>query len=486
MATGGANFQFICIQPPDGVKDRKAARLAKSHAVKRALANKRRAEEQAGHNFRVVPFRENPSRRVRTESRVSQPTSLLTPLSPAWLDPFNLLAADSSTLQAWVSHQKSSKAAGPVFSLADELVLQNYRSIFRTGLDDPALLNAAMLTFAFAMTGTVDHEFLAYHSRTLNHIRLTLGSPESAVSESTIGAILLLAGVEVCLLSVSLFPKIVKTQAYKTDFSVNQARLRMALKTQLHMNAIQNLLRLCQTQNIHLTDGIKRAIFWQDLNSSVLAGSSRIVNHTTFAEMHWIRDPFTPNSFILPPGFQHRSHLLTDELVEVLKDIHGLQCIRDAARFGCEEVLPMAQIDNQQASIQSRLSSWPDTSPFLDCCHLAAYLSSTMLRCKMWPDSVIPSHLSSQLLQKIQQSNDDPVWDDHPDVLVWLIHLGGASAPNGNIRSDYISLLRSNYTTRFLFLYGSWPELLQILKQFIWSDTAFLSSVKAFWKEAST
>lgn len=181
----------------------------------------------------------------------------------------------------------------------------------------------------------------------------------------------------------------------------------MPFQVQLHMNAIQQLLSICQTQGVYLTDGIKRAIFWsgtytvlagllltlrnrQDLNSSVMTGSSRIVDHTTFAELQWRRDPFTPNAFILPPGFQQRAHLLTEDFIEVLKDIHALQCIRDSSHFGGRDVLSMAQIDNHQASIQSRLAGSPNTSTFLDCCHLAAYLCSTTLRCKIWRDSVIP------------------------------------------------------------------------------------------------
>jgi len=35
-------------------------------------------------------------------------------------------------------------------------------------------------------------------------------------------------------------------------------------------------------------------------------------------------------------------------------------------------------------------------------------------------------------------------------------------------------------------LYTSWPELVVILKQFIWSEKAFMSQVKAFWEEISS
>lgn len=188
----------------------------------------------------------------------------------------------------------------------------------------------------------------------------------------------------------------------------SEAQLRMPLHVQLHMNAIQQLLKICQADCVHLTDGIKRAIFWsensqpfeelmltllvnrQDLNSSTMTGSNRIVDHTTFAELEWRRDPFTPKALALPPGFQRRSQLLTEEFVEVLEDIHALQCIRDNTHFESGDVLSMAQIDNHQASIQSRLAAFTNLSPLLDCCRLAAYLCSTTLRCKLWPASIVP------------------------------------------------------------------------------------------------
>ncbi len=140
----------------------------------------------------------------------------------------------------------------------------------------------------------------------------------------------------------------------------------------------------------------------QDLTSSVMAGSSRVVDHTTFSELQWRRDPFSPKYFTLPPGFKAVSHLLGEEFVEVLKDVHALQCIRDFATFGSDDVISMVHIDNQQASIQSRLVSLPNISSISECCHLAAYLCSGFLRCKIWRASTIPvsephgslSHLS--------------------------------------------------------------------------------------------
>lgn len=121
-----------------------------------------------------------------------------------------------------------------------------------------------------------------------------------------------------------------------------------------------------------------------------MTGSSRVVDHTTFSELQYRRDPSHPDFFVLPPGFQSRSYLLGHDFVEILKDVFALQCIRDTEILDKEEAMPMAQVDSHQASIQSRLVSLPVCSPISECCHQAAYLCSTMLRCKVWRTSTIP------------------------------------------------------------------------------------------------
>lgn len=55
-----------------------------------------------------------------------------------------------------------------------------------------------MLTFAFATaTGNIDREFLRYRGEALNSIRRRMSCLDKATTESTLGAILLLAGIEV-------------------------------------------------------------------------------------------------------------------------------------------------------------------------------------------------------------------------------------------------------------------------------------------------
>jgi hypothetical protein len=128
----------------------------------------------------------------------------------------------------------------------------------------------------------------------------------------------------------------------------------------------------------------------QDLNSSIMTGSDRIVDNTTFAELRWARDPFAAEFFILAPGFQRRADLFPEDFVEDLKDIHALQCIQDRPSYTCQDPIEMCRIDNQQASIGSRLVDLPKLSAFMEAYSLAAYLSACMLCSMVWRHSVMP------------------------------------------------------------------------------------------------
>ncbi|KAI3334433.1 hypothetical protein F4824DRAFT_186073 [Ustulina deusta] len=457
--TAVERFQFISIQAPDDPKDQATRRLARSHAVKQALENKRKIQRESRDNFRVMTPQDRVGRFVRkrthTRTVVTSPFSL----SVGTLDPFQTLAVNSSRLQTLLHDYEARQSLEPVFNIAEHFTFQSFHTVFQTSFIDPALMSAVMHSLAFAVAGGgTNREYLGYKGRTFSYVRERMSSPSAATSESTIGAILLLAGVD--------------------------ARLGMTSQVQLHLGAVHQLLNICDTEGVCLTDGIKRAIFWQDLNASILSGSSRIVDHTTFPGLQWKRDRSSPSIFRLPPGFQMRSHLLTEEFIEVLEDLHALQYYRNAIPPKRCNVLLMEDFNNHSASIQSRLAGLPNLSPVMSCCHLAAYLCSVMLGCKVWCAPVIPSHISSQLLRELQQANEDPVWDSHPDLLLWLLYSGGGFAPTGIVRSDYIALLRLNNASRFQDLYKSWPELHEIMKQFIWSDKAFATPVKALWEEA--
>jgi hypothetical protein len=62
-----------------------------------------------------------------------------------------------------------------------------------------------MLSLAFTVNGgAINKECLIYRGKAIQYIRERISTPDKAVSESTIGAILLLVGVEVSYLDLSL------------------------------------------------------------------------------------------------------------------------------------------------------------------------------------------------------------------------------------------------------------------------------------------
>lgn len=195
-------------------------RLARSHAVAHGIENKRKQQQRSGENFYVTSSSLIPdqpaTKRKRVRAALLAKDSSLTAVN----GPFQMLAAESPRLLALLDHRKCTRSAcnttkiltnygidiscqsiEPVVTVSDELVLQNFRSVLRDGLDDHALLSAVMLTFSFAVTspGTIDEECLGYQNVALNSIRQKMSSPDTAISESTLGAILLLAGIEVCI-----------------------------------------------------------------------------------------------------------------------------------------------------------------------------------------------------------------------------------------------------------------------------------------------
>ncbi|OBS26083.1 hypothetical protein FPOA_00027 [Fusarium poae] len=385
-------------------------------------------------------------------------SSALSPatLSAGIMDPFDSLAIKGTRLQHLLNIYEARLGPEPVFSVSKDLDFQNFQSVFRGGLVDPALSNAVMLSLAFAASGgVINKECLVYRGQAIHHIRETMTSSDN-VSESTIGAILLLVGVE--------------------------ARLGTVSQVDLHMGAVQLLLTTCEKSGVRLTEGIKRATFWQDLNSSVLVGSKRMFHHKSFAEIKWERDSISRDLLQLPAGFQIRSHLFIDEFIEVLEDIYALERIRDDYR-PADCVVSGVFINGHTASIQSRLQALPKETSMSRCCYLGSYLCSVMLCCTVWCSLVIPANISTQLLHELQETYHNPVWDDDADLLLWLIYMGGAFSPCGPVRSSYINMLRSAMSERY-GVTKSWTETYEILRDFLWSDVAFRIEVRKVWEEA--
>ena len=110
-------FRFISIQAPNDAKDPITRRLARSHAVKQTLENKRKLQRKSGENFRVTT-----PKRARTATRAVS----LSSLSAGALDPFQTLAVDSSRLKTLLGDCK-------LLLIPENCLGQAYRKSFRHG-----------------------------------------------------------------------------------------------------------------------------------------------------------------------------------------------------------------------------------------------------------------------------------------------------------------------------------------------------------------
>lgn len=207
-----SQFQFISIQNPEESHNREIRRKARSHAIRQSWQTKRRAH--TGREDAPIGRWEQRAA-VDTYRQEDHPsTSLLAsiPRSPTIIaNPFEAGPPSHGTrFRAFLGNFAAVQATEPVFSVRDPVVFQTFHSVFRTGLEDAALLNAVMLTFAFAAVGgaSLDQESLGYQSKAISSLRGKISSVRDVSALEvmpTIGAILLLAGVEVCVTGVSIF-----------------------------------------------------------------------------------------------------------------------------------------------------------------------------------------------------------------------------------------------------------------------------------------
>jgi hypothetical protein len=92
----------------------------------------------------------------------------------------------------------------PVCNLTETTPHQSFPIIYRRGFSDPGLLNAIMLALSFAANDCqIDRESLAYKTNAISYINQQIGGALDGCVASTIGAILLIVGVEVSSHSAS-------------------------------------------------------------------------------------------------------------------------------------------------------------------------------------------------------------------------------------------------------------------------------------------
>ena len=175
----------------------------RSHAIRIALAHRRKKAEQQGENFREYDPASSawPKRRPRprkeTTKHLADPSRYI---GSASVDPFETLPVDARRLTS-LFHMRECKHAGePVFNANEAIHYQNLRLVFAAGLSDGPLTAALALTMSYAANGGhINRECNKYSSVAMKHIREALLQPRMEPKPALIGAVLLMLGIEACI-----------------------------------------------------------------------------------------------------------------------------------------------------------------------------------------------------------------------------------------------------------------------------------------------
>ena len=150
-------LSFITISDEKSIKDPARQQLARTQAIKHSLQRKRRQLQLTAKNF----VDETPDTIVRRKKRRDKEDaekaivlrSRSSSLGTSSIDPFDTLTIDTKRLSQLLKHKSARQAGEPVFSVNEAIDYQGLKSVFHSGLEDPALSAALCLTLAFAANG---------------------------------------------------------------------------------------------------------------------------------------------------------------------------------------------------------------------------------------------------------------------------------------------------------------------------------------------
>lgn len=314
---------------------------------------------------------------------------------------------------------------------------------------------------------TFTPDVLRYQSFAINHINHQLRSPSSY--ECTIGAILLLVGVE--------------------------WRMHSSDKAQIHLRGIEQLLHVCESEKRTLSASVRRGIFWQDVDTAIVSARHRVLSRSTFPEFQWGRATFKVDWARLPLGFQDlRGELgeaTDDPLRDIcisLQDIYVLQKHGEALMCHKPGIDLIHAMDNMQACIESRLIEQLQENQE-NCLRmavlLAAYLYTYSLFTQIWNGSSIPLYIALRLLKHLQTITCAFLSERRRAIVLWCTFVGGSLIPEGPTRTSFGLLLQSSFSELILStsINSSWFAISGMLDQFLWSQANFDSRALGFLRE---
>lgn len=164
-------------------------------------------------------------------------------------------------------------------------------------------------------------------------------------------------------------------------------------------------------------------------------------------------------------------------------DVCALQYTRECGTDYPVNPVEVEKVDNQQAWIESRLQMLEaqTTQPLLLCAIPAVYLCAYACFADVWASNLLPSRLSAKLLGLLQRYDARETWEDHADLLLWLLNIGIVFSTESNVRLGFISLWHGSQREHLEPLSACWNAVESHLKNFIYSDRVHGPKCKALW-----
>jgi hypothetical protein len=341
-------------------------------------------------------------------------------------------------------------------------------TIFRSALTDPSLFHALSLVLSLAANNNLPNiEVLTHRGELLNGIRVNIKSLDGAPQVSTLTAMLLLIGYE-----------------YRMDGA-------SCTTIAAHIRGVQAMMKLCKARNVALVDEVQRALFWQDLLSCLMAGTSRFLSHKDFQDFASPKDVDQSEQRKVPLGLRSNVIQWPEEFAHVLQDLNSLCWLVDLQCGPNKAPIDVFPVDNNQANLESRLvdllyqcrNSIHNTDPWYEACVLAAYICTYKLSTGIWMGCYIPEFCINHIVRLVTQVPRSPQWLPSPSLLMWLLFVSGGMTDRKELRTPIAELIRKLFPNNSEDLGQEWELLRVSLKTFIWCEHSMGQKVFMFWKE---
>jgi hypothetical protein len=115
------------------------------------------------------------------------------------------------------------------------------------------------------------------------------------------------------------------------------------------------MMKLCKERNVALVDQVQRTLFWRDLISCLMAGTTRLLGHKDFQDFRCARSVELLEPCYVPSGLMAMVIQWPDEkFTMVIQELHALCGLVDTQCGPEDEPLDVFPIDNDQANLESR------------------------------------------------------------------------------------------------------------------------------------